>query len=485
MSNRRRPYFWILRFGLGQRPAPLGPLPKERERPRRPWRPAGEWRVDLRETLADLLVTEGNFAAAASALEETLREYPADPEVRARTHLRLASIADASGAVEEALDLYELVGAAAVEPGMTAAAYFGRATLLRRVGRSDDALPEMDRAFELLPARHALRGRIAVERAEVLVELGRGSVAELESMLAEARAGGVPAELPVVYAELLVLLAAALRDAGRHEDALSLFRRVVDSPAATEEPSLRQVGTEGAVTALVALGRRGEAEAMLQATTPVGLSGGEAGEDCEARRSLVRGQAEVGDFRAVAADLEALFSRCRSPRFLVASLPEAADMLVDGGLPGEARRILQQVEAADIGPIGQQAVALELGRMGDVQELERAMKGPDPALAALARVERARSLAEQGRLAEAEPLWQAVLNDPSAEPIPRSLALLGMGRLEAARGSASSARMHLQAALSSTQEAWIRAEVAEQLEALKRGPDAPSPETPRANLPAP
>ncbi len=64
-------------------------------------------------------------------------------------------------------------------------------------------------------------------------------------------------------------------------------------------------------------------------------------------------------------------------------------------------------------------------------------------------------LVEEGRLAEAEPLWRHVAEDPAAEPVPRALALLGLGRLEKVRGNLPGARGHFEEARLVSNEPWL------------------------------
>ena len=61
-------------------------------------------------------------------------------------------------------------------------------------------------------------------------------------------------------------------------------------------------------------------------------------------------------------------------------------------------------------------------------------------------------------LAEAEPLWSRVVEDQSAEPVPRSLALLGLARLEAARGRPMASKGHLDEVRVLAADPWLIAE---------------------------
>ena len=417
--------------------------------------PSDETTVILREDLARILQGAGRYGAARAVLKRTLKEFAADMEFAARANLHLAGIADQDGAVEEALGLYRQVADADVDLDLRAAARFGEATLQRRIGRVDDALPLMDQVLEMLPEGHALRGSVAVERAELLVDLGRASVSDLEAMLATARAGGIDREQPVAYAELLLLLAETLEDGGHAVEALSVFQRVAASPAVDEDPALRQNALEGTVRSLMSLGRRDEANALLTASDPKQLSDGGAEGACRGRLALARGRAETGDGEGAATEFEALLTTCRGPRFLVGELPVIADLLAAAGLSERAQAMLVALRDGEVGDIGRQAAQLELGRMGSPSDLELAMAGPDRALAALARIARGDQLVEEGRLAEAEPLWRHVAEDPAAEPVPHALALLGLGRLEKVRGNADGARGHFEEARLVANEDWL------------------------------
>ncbi len=411
--------------------------------------------ITVREDLAAIWQEDGAYDRARRPLLASLESWGDDPEVAARSRLALAGIADQAGQVEEALRLYRAVAEAEVDPSMTAAALFGEATLQRRVGRIDEALPLMGEALELLPADDPMRGAVAVERAETIVEAGISSPEELEEMLAEARAAGIEQAQPVAYGELLVLMAKELVKAERHDDALALFQRVGGSPGATEDPSLKQAALEGQVAALVALGRNDQADELLGRVDVAAISNGEAEENCDARMSLARGLAETGDLPGAFDDFAALLQVCRSPRFLVQNVPVLADVLVSGGQRPRTEELLTGLLEEELPPVGRQAVQLELGRLGDLDPLRAAMDGPDRALSSLAAIEMGQYLEAAGRLAEAEPLWVAIAQDEASEPVPRSLALLGLARLEVARGNLLGARGHLEEVVLLRAEQWI------------------------------
>ena len=72
---------------------------------------------------------------------------------------------------------------------------------------------------------------------------------------------------------------------------------------------------------------------------------------------------------------------------------QCADLMVEGGLRDDARTMLQTLRDEEVPPVGKQACQLELGRLGSDQDLVDAMKGPDRALASLARMLRATRVA--------------------------------------------------------------------------------------------
>ncbi|MEE2830683.1 MAG: pentapeptide repeat-containing protein [Myxococcota bacterium] len=417
-----------------------------------------EFTVELREDLSGLWQGAGEYDQAREVLERTLRDFADQPSYVTRAKLHLAGVEDQAGEVSAATVLYREVASAQLDPEMTAAALFGEATLLRRVGKGTEALPLMDQSLEVLPKQSRFRGTVAVERAELLVELGRGSVSEVEGMLAEAREAGFDQDQPVAFGELLLLLADEMQAAERHEDALRIYQRVGSSSGATEDSALKQAGIEGEVGALVALGRKDQADELLRRVQVSSMSGGEAADNCDARLSLARGRSEMGDTAGGAEEFREILEVCRSPRFLVANLAVMSDLLVDGGAEETAQELLASVRDADLAPAGKQAAQLELGRLGSVDDLELAAKGPDPALAALALVARGEQLAQEGRLAEAEPLWGRVVEDQSTEPVPRSLALLGLARLEAARGRPMASKGHLEEVRTLAVDPWLIAE---------------------------
>jgi len=153
--------------------------------------------VRLREELSQIWQDAGDYALAEDVLQRTLVEFKDEKEYISRAKLRLAGIADQRGQVDPAIAAYEEVAAAEIDPAMTAAAMFGHAALLRRIGRTSEALPLMDKALAVLPPEHAMRGLIAVERAELLVEVGKSSLADLEEMLSQAREVGLEESQPV------------------------------------------------------------------------------------------------------------------------------------------------------------------------------------------------------------------------------------------------------------------------------------------------
>ncbi len=411
--------------------------------------------MDVREDLARAYEASGDYDRARAIVGASIEEFAEDPELATRARLGVAGIADKQGDLSEARRLYQAVAEADVDPSMTAAALFGEATLLRRTGKPADALPLMDQAMEVLPTAHPMRGSVAVERAETLVELGKGSVADLESMLGEARDAGLEQAQPGAYGELLLLLADQLLAEERGEDALGVYQRVAGSPGAVEDPGLKHAATEGQVAALMALGRKEQADSLLENLGVSQMSSGEASENCDARMTLARGRADTGEWDAASEGFKELLGECRSALFLVVNLPVMADLLADAGRADEARGMLTELRDSELGAVGKQAAELELGRLGSVVDLEGALEGPDRALASLARIERGEQLAAEGRLAEAEPLWQAVLDDEASEPIPRSLAMLGLARLELARNKPMAARGHLEEAKLLAADEWI------------------------------
>lgn len=432
-----------------------------------------EHRVVLREALSDAWQGAGDYSKARAALERTLIEQGDDPSYVVRTELHVAGVLDRAGDVAGAQVLYRRVAVTDIDPLISAAAFFGEATLLRRIGKADAALPMMDQAMVILPAQSSLRGVVAVERAELLVELGRGSVGEVESMLAEARDVGFDRAQPAAFAELLLLLANEMMAEGREEDALRIYQRVKSSGESSNSPSLSQASLEGEIGALVALGRKDQADALLEQTKVTDVIGAEAGEGCTARLSLARSRAETGDLTGMVADFSQILGSCAAPRFLVENLPVMADLLVEAGATEQALVLLSAARDDANSPAGRQAAELELGRLGSLEDLVAASAGPDPALAALARVARAELLAQDGRLAEAEPLWAQVIADPSGEPVPKSLALLGLAQLEVARGRVDVAQARLAEVRVLSSDEWVLARAA-QIEAELPVPAATS-----------
>ena len=421
----------------------------------------------LRQALAETLHRGGDLNGAVA--QARLTAAWASGALKLRARLQLAGLLDEAGAFDEAIDLYKAVALAAEDPGLVAAAWFGQATLLRRRGASEAAVPLMDSALLHLPATHAFRGAIVVERAEVLAELGASSPAAVEEMLADARAAGLPDSQPVAYASLLLLLARELAVADRSEDALTVFQQVASSSAAGEQPGLRQEATQGQVAALVALGRREQATALLDNTSLGALSDGSGEETCEARHGLARGRVEAGEVDDGITDFGSMLQGCRSPRFLVSRLPEISDLLVDRDREDAARALLAGVfDAPEVPAAGRQAAALELGRLGSVDHLDHAAAGPDDALAALARIETAGRLEQAGQQAQARAILEGIAGDAGLEPFPRGLAQLSLGRIATDAGDKGTARVWLVQARDAG-DPWLRDAASQALAGLDGG----------------
>ena len=137
-----------------------------------------------------------------------------------------------------------------------------------------------------------------------------------------------------------------------------------------------------------------------------------------------------------------------------------SDILQSSSAKEEVQLILSELKKELSEGVGRQAAELELGRLGSLDDLEAASGGPDPALAALALVAQGEHLAAEGRLAEAEPLWLRVHQDPAGEPVPKGLALLGLAGLEVARGDAVEAQAYLAELRGLTTDPWFLQEAA-------------------------
>jgi tetratricopeptide (TPR) repeat protein len=424
----------------------------------------------LRQAQVETRYQAGDMDGALTAARRTVKWAQADMSMSLRARLQLAGLADEAGKFDEAIDLYKAVALAAQDPGLAAAARFGQATLMRRRGVPEAAIPLMDSALMQLPAQHAFRGAIVVERAEVLAELGRSSPAAVEQMLADARAAGLDENQPVAYASLLLMLGRDLAAAGRQEDALNVYQQVAASSAGGEEPALRQQAVQGQVEALVALGRQEQAAALLDNTSLDGLTSGGADETCDALRGLALARVDAGEIEAAIEGFDKVFETCRSPRFLVAHLPPISDLLVGADRTEAAQALLQSlIDAPAVPAEGKQAAALELGRLGSVAALDQAADGPDEALAALARIEIAGRLEEAGEVDQARAILRAIAEDTGAETFPRGLAQLRLGRLAAEAGDRGGARVWLVQARDAG-DSWLRDQASQALTGLD-GPD--------------
>ena len=420
----------------------------------------------VRQALAEQRREAQDLDGAVDLAEDTAAWAP-NRSLKLRAKLQLAGLCDESSRFDRAIDLYKEVALAEEDPEMTAAAWFGQATLMRRRGFPDAALPLMDSALLHLPTQHRQRGAIILERAEVLAELGTSSPAEIESMLADARAAGLPDEQPVAYGGLLLRLGEELAGAKRHEDALNVFQQVVNSAAAAEDPGLRQAAIAGEVAALVKLGRKDQAEGLLDRVSIGSLTDGTAEETCDARYALALGRLETGNIDGCVEALDSLFTTCRSPRFLLRAVPEASDALTGTAAEDEARGLLRTLrdDKTLAGP-GRQVAALELGKLGSAEDLDLAAQGPDDALAALARVETGRRLAEAGQLKRAQATLKSVAEDTSMEPIPRALARFELGMIAKRTKEDGAAKLWFALVRDESSESWLRDKAEKELSSL-------------------
>jgi uncharacterized protein YjbI with pentapeptide repeats/tetratricopeptide (TPR) repeat protein len=414
-----------------------------------------QFRLD--ETLVRVHRGRGDLARAESVALQARKRFADDRELSVRATLQLAGIVDAKGRIGEASKLYDQVAAAALDAETTAAAKFGKASMLRRDGRADDALALMDDALAAQPAGSPVRALVRAERAELLHELGRASPAAIEATLADARADGDETAHPVQFASLLLVMALELAEENRHADALSTFQRVAASPAAAETPALKQAALEGEVRSLVALGRGEEARRLLGGQSPGGLADGGGSDACRAQATIAKARAASGDADGAVTAWAGVVAGCKAPPFLLEALPELSDSLAERGRYEDAGRLLRAVRDDGAVPaVGRQAAALELGRLGSDPDLELAAGGPDPALAALARVEQGSRLLDRGDAKGAEVVLRAIADDDGVEAFPRALARLGLGRAREVQDDATGARAWYMLARDGTQDAWLR-----------------------------
>jgi len=422
----------------------------------------------LRKSLAEQAQRAGDLPGALEITRATVAWAP-NRSLALRAKLQLAGLADDAAKFDEAIDLYKEVALSEEDPAMTAAAWFGQATLMRRRGFPEAALPLMDSALMHLPRQHRQRGAIVVERAEVLAELGKSSAAEVEAMLADARAARLDTDQPIAYGTLLLRLGVEMAEAARHEDALSVFQQVASSAAAGEDPGLRQEAVAGQVAALVALGRQDQAQTLLDGVSLDSITGGGADETCDARDALARGRLDAGDLDAAVQAFSELVGACRSPRFLLRALPEFADALVERGAEAQAIRVLSVVRDDDAQPpVGRQIAALELGKLGSAPDLARATEGPDEALAALAQIETGRRLADAGELAQSRTLLARIADDRSMEAVPRGLARFELGMLAKRGQETGAAKVWFALVRDESTEGWLRDKAERELVALRQ-----------------
>lgn len=427
----------------------------------------------LRQALCEQEQQAGDLDEALLIARRTVQWAPTR-SLTLRAKLQLAGLADEAARFDEAIDLYKEVALAEEDPSMTSAAWFGQATLMRRRGFPEAALPLMDSALMHLPKQHRRRGAIVVERAEVLAELGTSSPSEVEAMLSDARGARLDQEQPVAYATLLLRLGHELLGAQRHEDALTVFQQVATSAAAGADPTLRQDSVAGQVVALVKLGRQDQAQALLDGVSVDSLTAGGASETCDAREALAHGRLESGELESGVASFSELASVCRSPRFLIRAVPEFVDALVERRAEDAATTLLNALRDDEEMPaVSRQVAALELGKLGSAADLSISSEGPDEALAALARIETGRRLVSAGELEQARDLLHGVAEDEAMEPVPRGLARFELGMLAKHEKQLGSARLWFALVRDKSPEGWLRAQAEKELSSLARaGNDA-------------
>ncbi len=420
----------------------------------------------LRQALCEQQQQAGDLTEATSIARRTV-EWAPNRSLKLRAKLQLAGLADEAARFDEAIDLYKEVAMAEEDPSMTSAAWFGQATLMRRRGFPEAALPLMDSALMHLPKQHRRRGAIIVERAEVLTELGASSPSKVEAMLSDARSARLDEDEPVAYATLLLRLGHELAGAERHEDALTVYQQVATSAAAGVDPTLRQDAVAGQVVALVKLERQDQAQALLDGVSLDSLTAGGAGETCDAREALAHGRLESGELESGVASFSELADVCRSPRFLIRAVPEFVDALVKREANDTATKLLRTLRDNEEMPaVSRQVAALELGKLGSAEDLSLSSEGPDESLAALARIETGRRLVEAGELQQARGLLQAVAEDESMEPVPRGLARFELGMLSKHEDQVGSARLWFALVRDKSPEGWLRAQAERELSSL-------------------
>jgi hypothetical protein len=415
--------------------------------------------ANLRLRASEWLLALGRPGDAEQSLREALPGLSDAPALRRRLELGLARALLARGDGDGAAGIFRQIADAPGDPEAAAVAWSGLAERARLRGALDEAMAAVETAWRLAPPRHRVRGTLAAQRAELLVSMGRADPASLDALLSDARAAGLEEADPAAFARLVVRLGQSLVAAGRPADALTSFVRVHEGGAARTDVALREMAMEGRVQALVALGRQAEADRVVDAMPLSDLGEGAARQRCGAHASLARSRLALRDVPGAVAAWRTLFTECRAPRLLTAVLPEAADSLQEAGAADEAEALLREIAAAPVPDVGRQAACIELVRLGHLEDAPCAEAGPDAALSALARVEHARLLAERGNLAEAEPLWSAVLDDAAAEPVTRALALLGLARLAQVRGDGQLAHERATSAGKESEEPWVQEQV--------------------------
>lgn len=464
--------------------------------------PALPCRLDLARSLSNLRVSRGEWAEALAALEIPAASDPDRVLLLLRAE-RLAEVArydEAEALLTDTLALSDLGTAARARASLTLGRLFVRRHRqddARRAfeqvlvaspggvessaaqieigrihieeGRFADAEARLDDAARSLPGGHRLQGEVAIERAALWARTGRADPQRLEGLLADARGAGLPEVAPTAYGELLLQLGRALLSERRYDDARATAERVRGSAAARSDPRIEQRAVEVEVEALVALGRRQEAERLLDLMPLGDLADANEQQACGARVARARGQAGSGDVPGAAATWAAAFVSCQSPKFAAFELPLASDALVEHGGATEARALLRSVRDGATDPVVRQAACLELLRLGEWADLECATGGPDLGLSDLARVEHGALLLASGRLAEAEPLWRSVLEHEGAEPCERARAQHGLARLDLARGLGESAVRRLEQARSLCDAELVVADGRTILDAMRRG----------------
>lgn len=285
---------------------------------------AGEGRSDAAlvtmGSLASLLSRSGKYAESETLGRQAAEGWSARGQRLEALTVRanLAMVVASQGRLDEAITMYEVIDAEALEAlgpthSTTISARGNLVESLRRAGRSADivALERelLDRCVETLGWGHeqtiwATQGLVAA-----LIGEGRSDEA-LETAAAGWEAARLLPDTSVLRHRMLTILAAAMGAAGRHTEALEAYAAAIDFFDGALGPSHQQtiLARNNMGVALIDAGMAADAVHRLRQAIAAAQSAGRVEMEPVVRRNLGRALIAAGDAEHGVRELEAAFA---------------------------------------------------------------------------------------------------------------------------------------------------------------------------------